>query len=115
MQGYDSEKALRYIKRNIDSRAFSALGPALDSILRQAQEADLRYMRENSVLDEDGFEGDGYYDEDEAFEYIVEEIVRLRGLDDDQAILAAAVVDAYRGAQDAFLRSEGLAGGEDGE
>jgi len=109
MQGYDSEKALRYIKRNIDARAFPDLGPDLGSYLRQAQSLDLRYMRESNTLDAEGFEGEGYYDEDEAFEYIVEEIVKLRGLNDEQAILAAVLVDAYMGAQDAFLRREGLA------
>ena len=109
MQGYDSEKAFRYIKKNIDAKSFSDLGPDMDSILRQAQALDLRFMRESNVLDAEGFAGDGYYDEDEAFEYIVEEIVKLRGLDDEQAVLAAALVDAYMGAQDAFLRKAGLA------
>ena len=108
MQGYDNEKALAYIKKSIDTKSFSELGPSIDSYLRQSQDLDLRYMRENDVLDADGFSGDGYYDEDEAFEYIVEEIVKLRGLDDEQAILAAAIVDAYMAAQDAFLRKEGL-------
>lgn len=110
MQGYDKQKALSFIARNIDRRAFADLGPALDGYLRQAQALDLQYMRESGVLDESGFSGDGFYDDDDAFEYIVEEIVKLRGLTDEQAIVAATVVDAYMAAQDAFLRMEGLAG-----
>lgn len=109
MQGYDAEKALAYVGRAIDRKAFSQLGPAVDSYLRQAQDLDLKFMRECGVLDAEGYAGDGEYDEDEAMEYIVEEIVRLRGLDDDEALLAAGLVDAYLLAHDAFLRKEGLA------
>lgn len=109
MQGYDMEKALAYIQRNVSRKGFAELGPTADSYLRQAQELDLRYMREAGVIDGEGFEGEGYYDDDEAFEFIVEEIVHTRGLDDEAAILAASVVDAYMGAQEAYLRKEGLA------
>ncbi len=112
MRGYDAEDALRYIQKNINRKGFSDLGPRVDGYLRQAQELDLRYMRETGVLDAEGYEGDGEYDEDEAFEYIVEEIVKLRGLDDEAAVLAASVVDAYMAAQDAYLRKMGLAGDE---
>ncbi|GHU84174.1 hypothetical protein FACS1894196_4910 [Clostridia bacterium] len=109
MQGYDNEKALAYIQKSIDRKVFSAIGPLVDSILRQAQALDLRYMREAGVLDAEGWAGAGDYDEDDAIDYIVEEIVKLRGLDDEQAVLAARVVDAYMGAQEAFLKKEGLA------
>lgn len=109
MQGYDREKALAFIRRTVNRKGFAELGPAVDSYLGQAQELDMRYMQEAGVLDADGYEGEGYYDDDEAFEFIVEEIVRTRGLDDDAAILAASVVDAYMGAQEAYLQKEGLA------
>ncbi len=109
MQGYDNEKALAYIAKAIDRKAFSYLGPSIDGYLRQAQELDLRYMRENDVLDAEGYEGDGFYDDDEAFEFIVEEIVRMRGLNEEQAVLVASMVDAYMRAQDAYLRKTGLA------
>lgn len=109
MQGYDQERALAYIRRNINRKDLSELGPALDDILKQAQALDLQYMREAEVLDEEGYEGDGFYDEDEAFEYIVEEIVKTRGLDDDAAIVVASAVDGYMQAQEAFLHQEGLA------
>lgn len=109
MQGYDTEKALAFIQRNVSKKGFVELGSSIDGYLRQAQAHDLAYMRSTGVLDEDGFAGGSEYDEDEAFEYIVEEIVRERGLDDETAIIVASLVDAYMGAQDAFLRQEGLA------
>lgn len=108
MQGYDAEKALAYIQRNVNRKSFSELGPSIDGYLRQAQELDLLFMRDMGVLDDAGYMGDADYDEDEAFEYIVEEITRIRGLSDEAAILVASVVDAYMGAQDAFLKQEGL-------
>lgn len=109
MQGYDARKALDYIRRTVNRKGFAELGPAVDGYLAQAQELDLRFMRESGVLDAQGYEGDAYYDEDEAFEYILEEMVKTRGLNDEAAILAASVVDAYMQAQDAYLRKEGLA------
>lgn len=109
MQGYDQEKALDFIKRTVNRKGFAELGPAVDGYLQQAQALDLQYMQENGVLDAEGYEGEGYYDDDEAFEFIVEEIVKVRGLGDEEAVLAASVVDAYMGAQEAFLRKEGLA------
>lgn len=109
MQGYDEQKALDYILKNINRKGFSELGPALEGYVRQAQALDLRFMRETGVLDENGFSGEAEYDEDEAVEYIVEEIVKIRGLSDEQAILVAGLVDAYMGTQDAYLRKEGLA------
>lgn len=108
MQGYDADKALAFIQRTVNRKPFAELGPQIDGYLRQAQSLDLEYMRENGVLDANGFSGESSYDEDEAFEYIVEEIARTRGLDDEATALAASVVDAYMGAQDAFLRKEGL-------
>ncbi len=109
MQGYDAEDALRFVARTIGRKGFAELGPKVDGYLRQAQELDLRFMRKTGVLDAEGYEGDGEYDEDEAFEYIVEEIVRLRGLNDEEAVLAASLVNAYMAAQDAYLRKNGLA------
>lgn len=112
MQGYDAEKALAYIAKSINRSSFRELGPSIQGYLRQAQALDLQYMHENDVLDSEGYMGDGYYDEDEAFEFIVEEIVKMRGLNEEQAMLVACLVDAYRNAQDAYLQRTGLGGNE---
>lgn len=109
MQGYDADKALAFIQRTINRKGFAQLGPAIDGYLRQAQELDLRFMRDSGVLDSEGFEGEGYYDEDEAVDYIFDEIVKSRGLGDEEAILVASLLDAYMHAQEDFLYKEGLA------
>lgn len=108
MQGYDEEKALAYITKTIDRSSFRELGPSILGYVRQAQALDLQYMHENDVLDAEGYMGDGYYDEDDALEYIVDEIVKMRGLNEEQAMLVACLVDAYMGVQDAYLRMTGL-------
>ena len=109
MQGYDAEKALAYIQKNVSRKGFSELGPSIDGYLAQAQMLDLQFMRDTGVLNADGFAGDADYDDDEAFEFILEEIVRARGLNEEQEILVASLLDQYMGAQDAFLHKEGLA------
>lgn len=109
MQGYDADKALAYIAKTVNRKPFASLGPQIEGYLRQAQELDLQFMRETDVLDADGYEGDGYYDDDEAFEYILDEMVRTRGLGEEEAMLAASLLDAYMGAHEAFLEKEGLA------
>lgn len=108
MQGYDAEKALAFIRKSIPDKPFLELGPQIEGYIRQAQTLDMQFMQDNAVIGADGYAGDGYYDDDEAFEYIVEEIVHVRGLSDEQAVLVASLVDAYMGAQDAFMRKEGL-------
>lgn len=108
MQGYDAERALAYIQKNVNRKGLSELGPAIDGYLAQAQALDLQFMRESGVLDENGFEGDMPYDDDEAFEFILDEIVRVRGLGEEQEILVASLLDAYMSAHDAFLHAEGL-------
>lgn len=111
MQGYDANEALSYIKSAIDRKPFAELC-GIDGYLSQAQALDIDYMHESGALDADGFEGDAYYDDDDAFEYIVEEIIRLRGLSEDEGILVASLVDAYMRAQDAYLRKTGLYSGD---
>lgn len=108
MQGYDAEKALAFVLRTVNRKGFAGLGSMADTYLREAQALDLAYMREADVIDDEGYQGEGFYDEDDALEYIVEGIVEKHGLDDDAAVLAASVVDAYLQAHDAFMRKEGL-------
>ena len=65
MQGYDREAALRYISKKVDPSAHKAFSPReVESLLRKAQELDLKYMEEAGVL-VDGVAGDSFYDDDE--------------------------------------------------
>jgi len=60
------------------------------------------------VLDEQGYMGEGEYDDDEAFEALLERLAD--GTDDEDALNALAQrLDAYMEAQQAFLERSGLA------
>ena len=107
MQGYDLDAAVRQIGKAIGKAAKTAPDAAA-AFARRAIEADMRYMHETGVLDDDGLMGDGEYDEDDAFEAIFAEITD--GLEDDGEIgRIAQMLDAYMEARQDFMEENGLA------
>ena len=97
MQGYDREAALRYISKKVDPSAHKAFSPReVESLLRKAQELDLKYM------------GDSFYDDDEAFEYISENLLKLFGGGEETAGQILALVDDYMDLQEEYLEQAGL-------
>ena len=80
MQGYDLDAAVRQIGKAI-GKAAKAAPDAAEAFARRAIEADMRYMHETGVLDDDGLMGEGEYDEDDAFEALFAEMTD--GLEDD--------------------------------
>ena len=100
MQGYDLDAAVRQIGK--------AIGKAAEAFARRAIEADMRYMHETGVLDDDGLMGEGEYDEDDAFEALFAEMTD--GLEDDGEIgRIAQMLDAYMEARQDFMEENGLA------
>ena len=79
----------------------------LERFIRRAIEADMAYMREIDVIDEAGLMGEDEYDDDDAFEALLE---RLCGdTDDEDAMDAAAqLLNSYMEAQQAFMEASGL-------
>lgn len=107
MQGYDLDAAVRQIGKAIGKEA-KAAPDAAAAFARRAIEADMRYMHETGVLDDDGLMGDGEYDEDDAFEAIFAEMTD--GLEDDGEIgRIAQMLDAYMEARQDFMEENGLA------
>ena len=82
-------------------------GEAAGSKLRKAQELDLQYMEEAGVL-VDGVAGDSFYDDDEAFEYISENLLKLFGGSEETAGQILALVDDYMDLQEEYLEQAGL-------
>ena len=106
MQGYDLDAAVCQIGKAI-GKAAKAAPDAAAAFARRAIEADMRYMHETGVLDDDGLMGDGEYDEDDAFEALFAEMTD--GLEDDGEIgRIAQMLDAYMGAQQDFMEANGL-------
>ena len=107
MQGYDHDAAVRQIGKAIGKAAKTAPDAAA-AFARRAIEADMRYMHETGVLDDDGLMGEGEYDEDDAFEALFAEMTD--GLEDDGEIgRIAQMLDAYMEARQDFMEENGLA------
>ena len=106
MQGYDLEAAVSQIGRAI-GKAAKAAPDAAAAFARRAIDADMRYMHETGVLDDDGLMGDGEYDEDDAFEALFTEVTD--GVtDEDEIGRIEQMLDAYMGAQQDFMEANGL-------
>ncbi len=108
MQGYDKDGAVAFITQKIDRAAHKGFAPSeLDSLLRQAVELDLKYMQDAGVI-VDGVAGDSFYDDDEAFEYISDNLIKLYGGNDETAMRICALVDDYMDLQEAYMEQAGL-------
>lgn len=107
MQGYDLDAAVCQIGKAIGKAAKTAPDAAA-AFARRAIEADMRYMHETGVLDDDGLMGEGEYDEDDAFEALFAEMTD--GFEDDGEIgKIAQMLDAYMEARQDFMEENGLA------
>lgn len=106
MQGYDMEAAVSQIGKAICKAAKAAPDTAA-AFARRAIEADMRYMHETGVLDDEGLMGDGEYDEDDAFEALFAALTD--GVEDDGEIgKIVQMLDAYMDAQQDFMEASGL-------
>ena len=108
MQGYDKDAAVAFITRCIRKADHPELAEDIPALVPQMIDADMAYMHEAGVLDDDGYAGDAYYEDDEAIEYIVESLAAKNALDPEQAVKLAALVDDYLDAQQMFLESQGM-------
>jgi len=108
MKGYDKDEALLFILKSLDRKAHKALESKLDVLISQAIDADMEFMVKNHVIDENGEAGDNYYDDDEAFEYMLDAIVCKNKFNADMAMKVAQLLDDYMDYQQAYLEAKGL-------
>ena len=94
MQGYDKDAAVAFITRCIRKADHPELAEDIPALVPQMIDADMAYMHEAGVLDDDGYAGDAYYEDDEAIEYIVESLAAKNALDPEPAGGAAAAPGA---------------------
>ena len=106
MQRYDMEAPVSQIGKAICKAAKAAPDTAA-AFARRAIEADMRYMHETGVLNDEGLMGDGEYDEDDTFEALFAALTD--GVEDDGEIgKIAQMLDAYMDAQQDFMEASGL-------
>lgn len=107
MQGYDMEAAVPFITGAMRRSGIRGTQEEIDAFVRRAVEADMRYMFATGVLGEDGLMGEGEYDDDDAFEALLDELTA--GETDDARIdHCAQMLDAYMAAQQDFMEENGL-------
>ena len=108
MQDYDVDAAVSQIGKAV-SRAAHVSPQEAQAFVRRAIEADLRYMHETGVLDDEGLMGDAEYDDDDAFETLFARLTD--GVEDDEEIgRIAQMLDSYMEAQQDFMEEGGLLG-----
>ena len=107
MQGYDRDKAVAFMLPKLNKAEFKPLTDA-EQLLRQAIEADFAYMAQAGILDENGLMGGSYYDDDDAFEFILDHMSAARRAPEKDMDALAAFVDQYMELQEQFLSEAGL-------
>ncbi|MBQ6564954.1 MAG: hypothetical protein K6A68_02550 [Clostridiales bacterium] len=108
MRGYDKEEALLFMLSKIDRREHAHLGDLVDKLLGQAIDADMEFMHASGVLDSEGNAGETYYEDDDAFEFIVEKIAAQNKFTPEQAADAAMLVNDYMDLQEEYMEKKGL-------
>ncbi len=108
MEGFNKQAAVAYITGNIDKKAHKGFSPSeIDSLLTKAVELDLQFMEQSGVI-VDGVAGDNFYDDDEAFEFISDNLIKLFGGNDQTAMRICALVDDYMDLQERYMEQAGL-------
>ena len=95
----DKAKAIAAICELLRSNELFKGKEDLSGFVGDAVEADLAYI---SKVD------DGYYDDDDAFEYIVEALLSKTGVDDEAAIDLAELIASYMDAMEQYLQQEDM-------
>lgn len=107
MQGYEIESAVLFIARAMRKAGHKLPQEELESFIRRAIEADMAYMLETDVIDEDGMMGEGEYDDDDAFEALLD-VLAGDIQDDAQIDQLAQLLDSFMTAQQDFMEESGL-------
>lgn len=108
MKGYDAQEALTFILKGIDRKGHKALESMLDVLISQMIDFDMEFMHKTGVIDENGEGGENYYDDDEAFEYILDAVVVKNKFNADMAMKAATLLDDFMDLQQAYMETRGL-------
>ncbi|MBR5301737.1 MAG: hypothetical protein IKU38_02785 [Clostridia bacterium] len=107
MQGYDIEAAVPFIARAMRKAGHKNPQQELEAFIRRAIEADMAYMREIDVIDDEGLMGEGEYDDDDAFEALLD-MLGEDAADEDEMNQLAQLLDSYMAAQQDFMEESGL-------
>lgn len=107
MQGYDVNAAVPFIAKAMRKAGHKNPQQELEDFIRRAIEADMAYMREIDVIDDEGLMGEGEYDDDDALEALLDALAG-EAQDEDEMNRLAQLLDSYMAAQQDFMEVSGL-------
>ena len=96
MQGYSREAAAAFMLPKLNRAEFKPIAADADNLVAQA------------ILTDEGLMGGAYYDDDDAFEFILDHMAKARRAKEKDMDALAAFVDQYMELQEAFLSESGL-------
>ena len=108
MQGYDREGALAFMLPKLNKAEFKPLAAEAETLLAQAIDADFAYMAQAGILTAEGLMGGAYYDDDDAFEFILDHMAGVRRAKEKDMDALAAFIDQYMELQEQYLSDNGL-------
>ena len=108
MIGYNKEEAIVFIQKHLQAAEYSSLPISLHQLVSQAIQGDFDYMYETGILDDEGYGANVYYDEDDAFEFILESIINQNQFESEKALQAAIFVNDFMEYQFEYLQQKGL-------
>lgn len=112
MKGYDKPEAISFIASGIEPREHPDFRDSIPEWIGRMIDADMAYMHENGVIDEEGYAGDAYYEDDEALEYILDRLIEKYEPDPDKAVRLAALICDYMDMQQEYMAYKGLINNE---
>jgi len=107
MQGYDVNAAVPFIAAAMRKAGHKITKEELECFVRRAIDADMQYMLEIGVLNENGLMGEEEYDDDDAFEALLDMLAEDPE-DEDEMGRLAQMLDSYMEAQQRFMENAGL-------
>ena len=108
MKGYDRQAAVVFMLPRLNKAEFKPIAAEAQTLIEQAIDADFAYMSGAGILAADGTMGEAYYDDDDAFEFILDHMAAARRAKEKDMDALAAFVDQYMELQEQYLGQAGL-------
>ena len=108
MQGYSREAAAAFMLPKLNRAEFKPIAADADNLVAQAIDADFAYMHSAGILTDEGLMGGAYYDDDDAFEYILDALAGPKKPAEPEMRALSAFVDQYMELQEQYMASADL-------
>lgn len=105
MVGFDGE-AKAYILKAMKEDAVDFDAPLMNKVIDAAMKAEQTYLKAEGILTESGEYADGEYDEDDAFDLMIDELTRALPKKDPYQL--TTLLEYYIEYHDQYMQDKGL-------